>query len=412
MTDRAHPFENDVVFDPREAELPVPGLNDRALAILLRRFTRLEAEPHPRRYRMNMKAQLLLAADPGYGKTHLIGRLFRGVHGRATQIYLRPFQEPGSAWRSILAKVVQELDRPDDPAISVRRSVRPTQLDTFAEGVIGYLLAELIEKEIVGGDYGPDLVRELRVNPDAAFSQEGEHFLRDWMRDQSDFLVSLFVEELSALDIPLHAPATAWLSTLTAYCFGEGGKEQREACLEWFKGGDTPAGAKTSEPPVAGDSRGRNAAAFARLQDFLVLAGLCKPFVLCFDQIELMADNPELAAEFGVVVDELVTFGLNHMVVVTANIEPWKSVMEKKFQTAFRDRFSDPITLEPIRQSQALELARRRLAGVGRTDAEIARFCDPEWMENIFLDKERPLAARDFIRLCAKRLEEMGGFPQ
>ncbi len=400
MTDRAHPFENDVVFDPREAEQPVPGLNDRALATLLRRFTRLEAEPHPRRYRMNMKAQLLLSAEPGYGKTHLIGRLFRGVHGRATQIYLRPFQEPGSAWRSILEKTVQELNRPDDPAISVRRSVRPTQLDSFAEGVIGFLLAELIEKEIVGGDYGPDLVRELRVNPDAAFSQEGAHFLRDWMRDESDFLVSLFVEELGVLDVPLHAPSALWLSKLTAYCFGEGGREQREACLEWFKGGDAASGSKPG-----------NATAFARLQDFLVLAGLCKPFVFCFDQIELLADNPELGAEFGVVVDELVTFGLNHMVVVAANIEPWKAVMEQKFQTAFRDRFSDPITLEAIRQPQALELARRRLANVGRTEEEIARFCDPAWLDGVFR-QERPLAVRDFIRLCAKRMAELEGVPE
>ena len=386
--ERANPFESDVVFDPREAEQPVPGLNDRALAILLRRFARLEAEPHPRRYRMNMKAQLLLSSEPGYGKSHLIGRLFRALHGRATQIYLRPFQEPGSGWRTILAKTVQELDRPDDPAISVRRSVRPTQLDTFAEGVIGWLVAELIEKEIIGGDYGEDLVRELRNNPAAAFGQEGDHFLRAWMRDESDFLVGLFVEELGALDVALNASAKEWLSTLNTYCFGAGGKEQREACLDWLRGANL-----------------NNAEAFARLQDFLVLAGLAKPFVFCFDQVELLADDPKLTAELGLMVDELVTFGLNHMVVIAANSEPWRTVMERNIQTAFRDRFGEPIVLEGIHRPQALELARRRLEGVGRTDDEIVRFCDPEWLDEVFLT-DQPLTARDFLRLCGKRIAE------
>ncbi len=392
--ERSNPFENDVVFDPREAEQPVPGLNDRALALLMRRFARLEAEPHPRRYRTNMKAQLLLSAGPGYGKSHLVGRLFRELHGRATQIYLRPFQEPGSGWRTILAKVVQELDRPNDPAISVRRSVRPTQLDAFAEGVVGFLLAELIEKEIVGGDYGPDLVRELRGDPAAAFGPEGRHhFLRDWMRDESDFLVGLFVEELSALDIALNTSSTKWLSMLHAYSFGPGGKEEREACLEWLKG--------AASPPSPAD----NARAFALLQDFMLLAGLCRPFLFCFDQIELLADNPELAAEFGVVVDELVTFGLNHMVVVAANSDPWKNVVEKSFQTAFRDRFSDPIELEGIRRPEALELARRRLAGGGWSEDEVARFCGAEWLEALFRG-EQPPAARDFLRICGRRLAE------
>jgi len=412
MLERQNPFENDVVFDPREAEQPVPGLNDGALATLVRRFTRLEAEPHPRRYRTNLKAQLVLSPEPGYGKSHLIGRLFRELNGRATLIYLRPFQEPGAAWRSILAKTVEELDRPDDASISVKRSVRPTQLDTFAEGVIGFLLAELIEKEIVGGDYGDDLVRDLRENPAKAFGREGEDpFLREWVRDESDFLGTLFVEALSALDIPLKASPAAWISVLQTYCFGEGGKEKREACLEWLKGerswpnetaheGPSAEPAGSHDEPARAGEPGRNVSSFARLQDFLVLAGLCRPFVFCFDQIELLMGNSDLVAEFGAVVDELVTFGLNHMVVVAANLDPWKRVMEKNLETAFRDRFSDPIELEGIRPPHALELARRRLAGGGMED--ISRFCDEGWLDEVFRERT-PLSVRDFLRICARR---------
>jgi len=107
-----------------------------------------------------------------------------------------------------------------------------------------------------------------------------------------------------------------------------------------------------------------------------------------------------LAAEFGAVVDELVTFGLNHMTVVAANLEPWKKLVEKNFETAFRDRFSDPIELEGIRPPQALELARRRLSGGGMED--ISRFCDAGWLNEVFREKT-PLGVRDFLRICGKR---------
>ncbi len=398
--ERPNPFENNVVFDPREAERAVPELNERALAILLRRFARLEAEPHPRRYRMNVKAQLILSPEPGYGKSHLIGRLFQALRGHASLIYLRPFQEPGSAWRSILEKLVQEMDRPDDPSISVRRSMRPTQLDTFVEGAFGHLLAELMEKDVVGGDYDPSLVRKLREDPSSAFGrEEDETVLGEWMREQGDFLLSLFAEELSTADIALNTPASTWLSVLHAYCFGDGGKEKREACLEWLKG---ERGWPKEDLPPNRTEAARNTAAFGRLQDFFVLAGLSKPFVLCFDQLELLMGNPELVAEFGMVVDELVTFGLNEMVVVAANIEPWRTVMEKNFQPAFRDRFSDPITLKEIRQPQALELARRRLTNAGMGEEEIARFCNSGWLDSLFNGEQR-LGARDFLRLCEKR---------
>ena len=102
-----NPFDDNVVFEPREAEHPIAGLNDRPLAVLLRQFERLEAEPRPRRRPLRLKAQLATSAEPGYGKSHLIGRLFKEFGERATRVYLRPFQDAGSSWRSILLKVVQ-----------------------------------------------------------------------------------------------------------------------------------------------------------------------------------------------------------------------------------------------------------------------------------------------------------------
>src|SRR3954466_15945777 len=113
-----NPFEDNVVLEPRDAESAIAGLNDRPLAKLRRAFARLETEPKPRRTQVPLLAQLVLSAEPGYGKSHLIGRLFRELDDRATQIYLRGFQDPETFWQSLLLKVVQEMDRPDDPKLS------------------------------------------------------------------------------------------------------------------------------------------------------------------------------------------------------------------------------------------------------------------------------------------------------
>ena len=108
----ANPFEDNVVFEPRDAEQSVHGLNDGPLQTLLRQFARLENEPLPRRRPVRLKAQLVTSAEPGYGKSHLIGRLFAALQPRATLVYLPPFQDAGSSWRSILLRIVQELHRP------------------------------------------------------------------------------------------------------------------------------------------------------------------------------------------------------------------------------------------------------------------------------------------------------------
>ena len=411
-----NPFEDNVVFEPREASRSVPGLNDQPLAAIVRQFERLEAEPYPRRYPVNLKAQLVTSPEPGYGKSHMIGRLFRELKGRATEIYLRPFQDPGTSWTSILLKVVQELSRPDDPLVSMRRSVRPTQLDAFACGVVGRLLADLIEKEVVGGDYARELAGELRNDPLAAFGNGSpDHFLFPWMREQFTRFLPLFVEQLRASDIFLSAPPAAWLKVLHNYCFGDGGREQRDACVEWLKGGglsDTEAALaglneRELQPPGESVAR-RNADAFARLQDLLALAGFFRPFLFCIDQIELFTGNPDLVSEFGSVVDELVTFGLNHMLVVTANVEPWTGVVLKTFQRAYQDRFSDPIQLEGIQQPQAHLLARQRIAGCGLPEAEVNRFCDEQWLAEIFRAKKAD-SVRSFLRNCGQRYASLFG---
>jgi hypothetical protein len=85
------------------------------------------------------KAQLVISPDAGFGKSHLLGRLFQSLGERATLIYLRPFQDPDRVWSSILLATVQELDRPDQ---SGQRAA--TQLEAFATGVLANVAADFM----------------------------------------------------------------------------------------------------------------------------------------------------------------------------------------------------------------------------------------------------------------------------
>ena len=408
-----NPFDDNVVFEPREAEHPVAGLNDRPFAALLKQFDRLEAEPRPRRKPLRLKAQLVTSAEPGYGKSHLIGRLFKELGERATQVYLRPFQDAGSSWRSILLKVVQELDRPDDPHLTTAMPGQLTQLDAIAFGVMAHLLAGLIEKGRADCENGAEGALEMRLDPLEAFGHGRDgHYLLGWMRAQFPDLLPHLLRELRESGVTLHAPARAWLRVLYAYAFSSGGLE-RDSAMEWLKGNGlsaeevAPLGLDEREIAVFDDTASkRNEDAMRRLHDLLTLAGFYRPFLFCFDQTELFTAASDLCAEFGSVIEQLVNHGLNHMIVVTTNLEPWARVIVRNFQTAHVDRFSAPIELEGMTQPQALAMARQRLAGCGVADTEIQSFCDDRWLDGVFHDKKAH-SVRAFLRFCARRCADL-----
>ena len=71
-----NPFEADVIREPREVTFSVQGLNDTALNQLIAEFGCLTVEALPRSPIQLRKAQLVVS-EPGYGKSHLLGRLFQ-----------------------------------------------------------------------------------------------------------------------------------------------------------------------------------------------------------------------------------------------------------------------------------------------------------------------------------------------
>lgn len=379
-----NPFDDNIVFEPREAELAVAGLNDAPLARLLEQFATLEADPLPRRRPLHLKAQLVTSAEPGYGKSHLLGRLFQALEDRATLIYLRPPQDARGAWRNLLLKLVQELDR--------------APLDALAAAVWSHLLRRLIERGKLHGDTAGYWAGRLRDEPLAALGFGGHppaQGLTEGLR-ADPLLLPALEREMGALGIRLHAPAAEWLSVLRDYAAGSRPGPERVAALRWIK-----------EGPAAPEFGEGNEDAMRRIQDLCALAGFHRPFLLCFDQTELLTARAELAAEFGVVIEGLVNFGLNVATIVTTNLSPWRDNILPHIQTALRARFSAPLEMEGVNAEQARALALQRLEARQLSVDEIGRFFAPPWFEQYF--RESPTeSVRRFLDRCAARCRQLG----
>src|ERR1700741_2149772 len=140
-----NPFEKDVVHKRRECPSSVATLNEDILSGLITAFNSVNAD----RTFVGKKAELVLSIDPGYGKSHLAGRLFKALERKATQIFLTPFQTVSLCWQSILLHLVNEIDYPDSSDETTWAVAEPRQLDALAEGVLKNLIANAIDGGLI-----------------------------------------------------------------------------------------------------------------------------------------------------------------------------------------------------------------------------------------------------------------------
>ena len=418
VTDSAsNPFVDQIVTSPRRAEPPIRGLNDSSLNRLLSAFQRILKPP----FRCE-RAQLIVSPAGGFGKSHLIGRLFSELGRRATRIYVRPFGDPETCWVSLLNTIVQEMVMPeregDAPGFGV-----PNQFDAFAHGLFGGLLARLIRE----GDYRADPAEAacLRLTSQAlekwdmgdersSWGQWAAQVLADHETNPArearliQLLMESFPEGLSQNTRP-----QAWLRVLRRYSCDRTDIATREACLEWFRG-RTPSDATETKAlglspsdgcdPALG-AHGRNEIARHRVLDFCALARLFRPFVLCFDQTEVYARVPGLSRAFGSVLSDLVQGEGAHMCVLTANNDIWEDQLAPAMDRADRDRIMPKMELQGLTRDQARSLAHQRLRTVNAPEALRDRMLDDAWIDEQFARGQ--ISARAFLQLCERRYDDV-----
>ncbi|MGH8524185.1 MAG: hypothetical protein ACREXY_08220, partial [Gammaproteobacteria bacterium] len=213
-----NPFENDIAIDPRRIEKPVPGLNDRALDKLLAAFNQLTRDPLPRRDARLDHAQLIISPEAGYGKSHLIGRLFQKLEGTATRINILPFQDSDTPWKSILDRIVYELKAPEKMQVHGPNPNETTQLYAFAHGVIAHLVADMVDTgRVQAKQPKAEVVKALREGKLA--SHEQARVYKQWPQ----FIANIFsqpkytqamAECVETRGIRLQADPYAWLRVL------------------------------------------------------------------------------------------------------------------------------------------------------------------------------------------------------
>jgi hypothetical protein len=407
---QVNPFEDDIVREPRDVSFSVAGLNDAPLNRLLVRIEALDSGELPRRNPVKAdKAQLVISPDRGYGKSHLLGRLFTALGRRATKVYLRPFQAPDRAWQSILMLTLQELERPDDETPGV-----PTQLEALAIGTLAHIVADFAEGGVPGRPDVTPAVPLLRELAAGSLPEATKPRLIAWLRNLFADVGPMNRLSLRLRDrhIDLHGREKAWLKVLSTCALDDPMGEARSAALKWLRGepleGEEVAllRLEQADNEGRGDSSAQeiNQLSFRRLQGLCQLASYYRPFVFCFDQTEFYASDPALIKTLGNCIDQFYVDLHNHLTVVTANQANWVTDIVPHMAAPQQQRLSAEIRLEGIGKHGARELITERLKACALAPDEIARFFADDWLDQVFTPLPE-LGVRALLIRAAERFQ-------
>jgi hypothetical protein len=384
-----NPFDDDVVKEPRDIPTSVLGLNDAPLKIVLQTFTNLEKGRKQGDQVSGAKAQLIISPERGYGKSHLLGRLFETLDRRATRIYLRPFQDPQKCWHSILLQTVQELERTEGPGLE--SETNPTQVGAFASGVISGLTV-------------------LRIDDK---SEPWFKWIRRVFKSKND--LRNLAAKLRGHIPNLNGRHEAWLRVLYAYAFSSENDWKRTVTLKWIRGEPLERDEVDELGLAAADNEAKadmtpdetNELSFQRLAGLCRLAGFYRPFVFCFDQTESYGTNSERIRTLGGCIERMFAELPNQLTVVTANQDNWTRELQPGIEPPHRDRISAPIQLESITITQAKELIRNRLISVGLDFRQAEEFYGTTWLTDLF--KPGRMSVRDLLHRASERLCRLQG---
>ncbi|MCP4106537.1 MAG: hypothetical protein GY749_13550 [Desulfobacteraceae bacterium] len=158
--------------------------------------------------------------------------MFQKLSQCATLVYLRPFEDESTCWKSVLLKMVQELKFPDRVELEYCSSDEPTQLEAFAHGILAHLLANAVENGTIPHKNNKTLAQNIRKSTVVKFRNN-----TNWVQENYNNLVILCSQQIETKGIQLNASALSWLRVLFTYAYFPSEIELRETCLDWLQGG-------------------------------------------------------------------------------------------------------------------------------------------------------------------------------
>jgi hypothetical protein len=403
-----NPFDDLIVTEPRRVEGTVDSINQEALERVVSRFRQVaegKGNAPPR-------ILLITSPEPGYGKSHLIGRIFRALQSEALLIYIRAFQDAGTCWYNIVDKVIGELDLPDRADRIACRPGDLTQLETMSRLLLSSLFCRAVESGPLRSDALLRFVPRFRQQPVSIFNDPD---IRDGFIGAFTAFLPGLCTQLRSQTAALRNSASSWLSVLFHYALaGASGDNQRQLCLDWLRGlplephEATRLGIRAADavPPELPPGE-RDEVCFRRLTDLCLLTASYRPFLFCFDQTELYNRSQSLAHAFGAVLSRLRRELTNHLTIVTANQDVWERSILPYFEKADQHVIDQvPIRLSGIRAGQARELANNRARLFSVDEQKANQFLSGAWFDKMF-EARVERSARSVLQECALR---WGGF--
>jgi len=403
------PFADDIVEDPRHVDYSVPGLNEAATEHVVAKIGALREPTPPRTTARSRKTMLILSPRAGFGKSHLIGTIFKQLSGRATLVNVRPFQDPETCWKSILMRMVQELDFPDRYTESDDDTA--TQLELFAHGV----LSQVVVEHLKAANGKRQTIEALSKPAEELTWLKTSSRWRDVMAQHvaNSQWVGKIRQRLARRGMSPRVNLESWLKVLYGYAYRDDWN-LRQACLEWLQGDpiDEEAakdiGIRPADLVQVDQTAGSiNDLAKSRVLDLCTLAGLFRPFLVCFDQTETYGQSGELARALGLVTTDLTDEAKNQLTLITANVDPWEKRLREHWERASLDRLAKPLMLEGVNPQQGGELGEHRMQAFDIPDGQRARFWgDGQWLEDLFRDNPE-MSVRMFLHACSRRWAEV-----
>ncbi len=410
------PFVDDIVDDPWRVEYSVPNLNESVADTVIAGIDHLCLPERPRiTARSPKKALMVMSPRAGSGKSHLIGTLFKRLSGRATLVYIQPFADPETCWKSILMRVVHELGLPDRHAVADGEANNATQLEFFAHGVLSQAVADHLDAH----NGKKETIRRLRLPLDQLTWLPGNQNWRAYLNEhiENGGWIGQVQQRLDRRGFLLNAALESWLKVLYGYAYVyQDDWNLRQSCLDWMQG-DAIDNEAAEEIGIQEKDWIRfdqtaiasNALARYRVLDLCYLAGFFRPFLICFDNTEFYGESAELARTLGTVVASLADYAKNQLTLITANVDPWDKRIKEHWEDAGLDRLDKPLILEGINPKQGIELADHRLNILHVDQARIECFWgDRQWFERLFQNVGSELNVRMFLHACSRRWTDGG----
>ncbi len=292
--------------DDQDPSLDVVSIHQEAIAEIESILTQV-ADDHRTR-------TLMLYGDSGSGKSHVLGRLKRRLSDRAFFVYVDPFPESDAIWRHVLRYTVDSL------------------VQTAARQADSQLLCWLKSLSVFEN---ADQADWQQADKQAIVRQLKTRYPSD-IYNATDFFGVLY-------DL-LH-PDRYFL-----------------AC-EWLRGDDLDE--ESLEVLGVQQAIDSEDAAQKILANFGRIAVETQPIVICFDQLDNIARNPNGIIDLQAIFDvnsSIRNQGLKNFLVVISSITSTWKLNSDRVQSADRARIDGYIPLKPITLPQAEALWQSRLA--------------------------------------------------